>query len=192
MPGGVHQWVGGPGQPLLSPTALPLPALCHHTHSSLVPQKPCRLAGIPWEPAQATELTESNLADAFSTTISFFFLLLPPRMLASLTNHPILVQGKPQDLRSFHALCTCSSCLCARGGSGQYRAVDVLRPRAAPSSPGEARALACRLLVAQPTSHCWFPLPFCPPSSLLSLRSRDSTPFLNVNVIQEWLLPGEG
>lgn len=120
--------------------------------------------------------------------ISLFFFLLPPRMLASLTNHPILVQGNHRT-EERPCLCTCSSCMCARGERGRYRAADTLRPRTLRSpSPGEAGALAHRLLEVQPTSHCGFPLLYWSslqpalPENLLcacaALGDRDSKPSL--------------
>lgn len=148
--------LGGPGTALLS-RGLPLPALCHHTHSSLVSlRSPAVWLEIPWEPAQATELTESNLADAFSA-ISFF-LLLPPRMLASLTNHHSCSR-KPQDGGASTPL----HLLVLLVRPGWERPVQSCgraeTPRSTPSPRQGGQSLGVGSWKCSPPP-CWFPLLF--------------------------------
>ena len=158
-----------------SPCWAPRPCLslplCHHTHilawclSEALPSGWNTLGTCPGHRADWIQL-------GWCIFYQFpFFLLLPPRMLASLTNHPILVQGNHRT-EELPRLCTCSSCLCAQGESGRYRAADVLRPHVAPSprqrrpEPWHAGSWKCS---PPPTAGS----PSCtgPPSSLLSLRS---------------------
>lgn len=115
---GGRQWAGDQGPPGLSPVACPLR---HHTRCSLVSLSGPASGWISWEPAQATELSSSNLDDAFST--NFLFCYHPgcwPCSPITLfwckeTTEPRSKQPARHCFGKGHLSSTCSSCRCPQG-----------------------------------------------------------------------------